>query len=79
MEIRLKEKNIDKQIGVNIRILRYKMNMSQDQLANLVGYTRPQITRIENGNHSPKIGVLYKIAEVFNVNISAILPQRKER
>lgn len=53
----------------NIRCLRKRMNISQEQLARLVGLNRGNIASYEKGTAEPKICNLVKLANVFKVSI----------
>lgn len=46
--------------------------MSQKDLANLVGVTRQTINAIEANKYSPSLEVAFKIAAVFNVPITDV-------
>ena len=43
-------------------------NMTQEQLAKMVGISRTMITEIENGNANPSVKVAKKIAAVLDFN-----------
>ena len=50
----------------NIRTLRFLANeMTQQQLADLVGVTRQTILAVENGKYSPSLELAFAIARVF--------------
>jgi putative transcriptional regulator len=50
----------------NIRTLRFMANeMTQQQLADLVGVTRQTILAVENGKYSPSLELAFDIARVF--------------
>jgi putative transcriptional regulator len=50
----------------NIRTLRFMANeMTQQQLADLVGVTRQTILAVENGKYSPTLELAFAIAKVF--------------
>ncbi len=58
----------------NIKDLRYKKdNMSQQQLADLVGCSRQTINALEKDRYSPSFLLVKKIATVFNVSIEEII------
>ena len=59
---------------MNNRIKYYRklFDLSQQQLANLVGVTRVSITHIENGKKIPHLLLAEKISEVFGANIYEI-------
>lgn len=43
-------------------------NLTQEQLAKMVGISRTMITEIENGNANPSVEVAKKIASVMGFN-----------
>jgi len=54
-------------LGPNISRLRRDRDMSQQQLADLLGIHRVQVNRIENGHHVPNADLLFTIADAFGV------------
>lgn len=52
----------------NIRLLRKKLNLSQEELALRVGLNRGNIASYENGTAEPRICNLLKLSEVFGVS-----------
>lgn len=48
-------------------------DMTQCELANLIGTTNVTISRYINGDRNPRIEIIVKIAEVFNVSIDYLL------
>lgn len=59
-------------IGQTIRTLRLKNNLTQDVLAELIGYSARNIRRIEN-HGTTNIEVVNTFAEFFNVSAFDIL------
>ena len=57
----------------NIRRLREEKGMTQEQLANALGVTRPAVTQWESGWSQPKISTIKEMAELFGVSINAII------
>ncbi len=53
----------------NIRFLRKRMSLSQEELANRLGLNRGNIASYENGSAEPKICNLLKMAGLFEVSI----------
>lgn len=60
-------------IGKNIKNLRKANNMSTQELANIVGISRSQISKIETNSSNPSIDVLMKIARALNCTVSEII------
>lgn len=53
----------------NIRCLRKRLNLSQEELANRVGLNRGNIASYENGTAEPKICNLLKLSSLFGITI----------
>jgi transcriptional regulator with XRE-family HTH domain len=53
----------------NLRVLRKRMNWSQEELADKIGLNRGNIASYENGTAEPKICNLVKLANLFKVAI----------
>ncbi len=61
------------QLSNRIRRLRFDKNeMTQKQLAGLVGVSRQTLNAIENGQHPPKIDLAIRIADVFSVTVDEL-------
>ncbi len=57
----------------NIRRLRFFANeMTQQQLAELVGASRQTIMAIEAGKYSPSLELAFKISDAFGVKIGEV-------
>lgn len=57
-------------IGDNIRKMRLNQHLKQEFLAQKIGLSKSEISRIESGNRCAKITKLVEIAKILNVNIS---------
>lgn len=57
----------------SIRKLREQNGMTQEQLADALGVTRPAVTQWESGWSLPKIGTLKQMAEIFGVNVGEVI------
>ena len=57
----------------NIKKLREERNLTQAQLADVLGLTRPAITQWESGWSTPRMGMIEKLAEFFDVPKSVII------
>lgn len=62
-----------KNIAKNIRHLRGLKKMSQEQLADELGITRPRLGAYEEGRNEPPIRLLIKISDYFKVAVDALL------
>ncbi|MFV5630393.1 helix-turn-helix transcriptional regulator [Acinetobacter oleivorans] len=52
--------------------LRGKHNLSQQQLAELLGVSRQTILAIEKGRYNPSLELAFKISRVFDLTIEVI-------
>jgi transcriptional regulator with XRE-family HTH domain len=58
-------------LGDNIRRIRRAKNLSQDQLANLAGLSRPTVSMIEGGKNAEQ-ATINAIAKALNVSVSEL-------
>ena len=66
-------------ISNNIRTLRFMANeMTQQQLADLVGVTRQTILAVENGKYSPSLELAFAIARVFGKTLEEVFSYDEE-
>lgn len=56
-----------KTVNENIKILREKNNLSQEQFAEMVGLSTKGVSNIERNLYLPKAKTIDKICEVFNI------------
>ncbi len=63
----------------NIRKLRFNQNeMTQQELADLVGVTRQTINAIEAAKYSPSLELAFKIANAFKKPIAEVFKYKIE-
>lgn len=60
-------------IGNNIRFLREKINLTQQQLADKLNVSFTTISSWETGNSEPKMGMLERIATIFSCDKTDIM------
>jgi putative transcriptional regulator len=53
-------------INNSIRECRKQLNLTQENLAELLGVSRQTINAIENEKYNPSLGLALKISKVFN-------------
>lgn len=64
----------------NIRKLRFENDeMTQQELANLVGCTRQTIVTLESGKYVPSLYLSFKIARVFDVAVEEVFQFEEEK
>ena len=61
-------------IGNNIKSLRNKKGLSQEQLADLCGFYRTYINLVETAHRTPSSFSLYRIAKALKVDVDKIYP-----
>jgi len=64
-------------ISEEIMMLRALRNITQRELADLVGTQQSSISRIEQGTHKPSLSFLERIAESLDADIQIRLVPRK--
>jgi HTH-type transcriptional regulator/antitoxin HipB len=57
-------------LAEEIKTLRISKNLTQDQLGELVGVQRAQISKLENGKSNITIGTLLKVMNALNAKVS---------
>ncbi|RLQ93793.1 helix-turn-helix transcriptional regulator [Falsibacillus albus] len=55
-----------------IKVLRRKRNISQEELAKRCGVTRQTINAIENDKYDPTLMLAFKLADVLQTNIDQL-------
>ncbi|MEK7643379.1 MAG: helix-turn-helix transcriptional regulator [Patescibacteria group bacterium] len=56
----------------SVSVLRARVNLTQEELADKVGVTRQTIIAIEKGNYVPSLLLAFKIARLFKKPIEHI-------
>jgi putative transcriptional regulator len=62
-----------------IKVLRAEKDMTQEQLAELVGVTRNTIISMEKGKYCPSIKLGFRIARVFGVGIDDVFMYEEDK
>lgn len=66
-------KNIsDVKIGNNIALLENKLNLSDTELAKIIGIARPHLTNIKNQKTIPTLTIAFKIAFALDTPINQV-------
>ena len=60
-------------LGEKLLRLRKEMNMTQDDVAKILGMSRTSFSKYENGNSAPPLQVLRKIAAIYNVGLEYLI------
>ena len=61
-----------------LKIARAEKNLSQGDLAKLVGVSRQTISQIERGDYSPSVTLALKIAKICEVSVEDIFIYEEE-
>lgn len=64
---------LNKNIADNLRQIRAKKRISQDELADLCGISQQYVCKIENEKVNPSIYILWKIAEALEVTVNDLV------
>lgn len=65
-------------LETKIKEYRAKKNMTQKELADMVGIRRETIVHLEKGTYSPSLKLAFDIAEVFNTTVDEIFSFKEE-
>jgi transcriptional regulator with XRE-family HTH domain len=61
------------ELGKRIRLLRKQQKRTQDEIASRCGFTVSLLSKIENGQTTPPVATLMKIANALGVKVSDLL------
>lgn len=67
------EESLKARFGENVRLLRARVHISQEELGFRSDVHRTQISLIESGQRLPKIGTALKLAAALEVELSTLL------
>ena len=62
-----------KKLGENIKELRIRKGMNQQDLCRILGVDTAYVSNIENGKTNPTLKTVEKISKVLNVSINELL------
>ena len=66
-----------KLVGDNVARIRAKRGLTQEQLANLSGFSQQYISGLETGKRNPTIVTIYELANALGIDFRELLrPQR---
>lgn len=72
-----KQKNTRKNVIEQYVKFRKDRNLTQEELAGIIGVSRPSISRFESGDYNPTLDMMVKIAEGLELNIDISLKQKE--
>ncbi|MDR3642317.1 MAG: helix-turn-helix transcriptional regulator [Candidatus Doudnabacteria bacterium] len=56
----------------SVKQFRERQNITQEQLAAVVGVSRQTIIAIEKGNYEPSLGLALKLTKIFKIKVEDI-------
>ena len=68
----MRRNNYKRIFGENVKALRLRANLSQEDLAARCGIFRTYLSRVENGSANPSVLVMTALAESLNVHPSIL-------
>ena len=75
MEERVNTKRLKREFGMTVRRKRHKLNLSQEDFADMANIHRTYVSSIELGKVDVGIGVAYKISRALNLPLSKLLKE----
>jgi transcriptional regulator with XRE-family HTH domain len=57
-----------KLVGSNVRRLRQKQGLTQEQFADISGFSQQYISDLERGKRNPTVVTLFELAQALGVN-----------
>jgi transcriptional regulator with XRE-family HTH domain len=60
-------------VAMRVKAWRERRGLTQEQLANRAGVSRPYLARLETARQDPKLSTLEKIAKALKVKVAALL------
>lgn len=55
-----------------IQVLRFKKNLTQQDLADAVEVTRATIVALEKGSYNPSLELAFRLAKFFKINVDEL-------
>lgn len=68
-----------KLVGRNVKRLRQKKGLTQEQFAEVSGFSQQYISSLERGQRNPTVVTLYELATALGVNHMELLRPARER
>jgi len=61
-----------------LKVFRAMHDLTQEALAGKLGVTRQTVVSIEKGKYDPSLGLAFRIARLFNVNVEDVFEYKGE-
>ena len=65
----LNKDEMRRRLGANIQACRISLDLTQQQLADMTGFSRSYIAEIESGKRNASVNNLFRIAQGLEVNL----------
>jgi transcriptional regulator with XRE-family HTH domain len=67
-------------VGLNVRRIREKKGLTQEQFAEMSGFSQQYISGLEQGHRNPTVITLYELATALGAShVELIIPPKKRR
>jgi len=66
------QRRMSYKVGNSIKVWRAKMNITQQELAQMALVSRKTISTLERGVYMPSVGLALKLAEIFGTQVEEI-------
>ena len=73
MNIDISKQELLKKFGLNVKFVRMKKGLTQEQLADLMGIHLTYIAKIETGKINMSLGKILEIAKILKIDINKLL------
>ena len=77
-DVKKKQEEAKKQVYERLLLYRKAMGMTQKELADIVGVSRPNIARMESGDYNPTVDMLVKVADGLGLDVEINFKEKKE-
>ena len=68
-----------KLVGSNVKRIRQQKGLTQEQLAEISGYSQQYISGLEKGNRNPTVITIFEIASALSVGHLELLRPRQRK
>lgn len=65
--------------GMAVRALRTERGIAQEMLANLAGIERSHLGKIERGEHTPTLAIIFKIANALECSTAVLMTRTEDQ
>ncbi|MDE6426174.1 MAG: helix-turn-helix domain-containing protein [Ruminococcus sp.] len=62
---------------INLKEIRQKNRISQNDLAEKIGVSAPYICRVEKGNQTLSLSIAINIADYFNISLDELVGRKR--